>query len=307
MLFLISLQNYYNQMLAKKFFRDHYENKYNKNNRIIKFHFDKKEVIEEIIKRIEFYPIFCSGTKADTDPSDLTIIINSIPGEFNADEEINYFNKNILQIGRIIVFLIHEIFGHFLRRYYSYITNGIIKMDTNEDALINTSPEGGLFVERNFLGFKTESRLYLKDALFFFFYKDNYYNYPIIKEGKELTEDNLKDIIINNSKIFDFIDLEGQTLKVEDKIKTNIHDSQNIEEEKEEKKEKEEKEEKEEKTKAEKGKTDKDNIKKEDQKKSNQNDKITIKNYYNYLNPVRNKFPSIISCGFRRGEIFIEF
>ena len=283
---------------AKKFFRDHYENKYNKNNRIIKYHFDKKEVIEEIINRIEFYPIFCSGTKADTDPTDLTIIINSIPGEFNADEEINYFNKNILQIGRIIVFLIHEIFGHFLRRYYSYITNGIIKMDTNEDALINTSPEGGLFVERNFLGFKTESRLYLKDALFFFFYKDNYDNYPIIKEGKELTEDNLKDIIINNSKIFDFIDLEGQTLKVEDKIKTNIHDSQNIEEEKEEK---------EEKTKAQKGKTNKDNIKKEDQKKSNQNDKITIKNYYNYLNPVKNKFPSKVSCGFRRGEIFIEF
>ena len=111
-------------------------------------------------------------------------------------------------------------------------------MDTNEDALINTSPEGGLFVERNFLGFKTESRLYLKDALFFFFYKDNYDNYPIIKEGKELTEDNLKDTIINNSKIFDFIDLEGQTLKVEDKIKTNIHDSQNIEEQKEQKKEK---------------------------------------------------------------------
>ena len=35
--------------------------------------------------------------------------------------------------------------------------------------------------------------------------------------------------------------------------------------------------------------------------------KITIKNYYNYLNPVKNKFPSIVSCGFRRGEIFIEF
>ena len=142
---------------AKKFFRDHYENKYNKNNRIIKYHFDKKEAIEEIINRIEFYPIFCSYTKSNTDPSDLTIIINSIPGEFSADEEINYFNKNILQIGRIIVFLIHEIIGNFLRGYYSYITNGIIKMDTNEDDLMNTGYERGLFVERNFLGVKTES------------------------------------------------------------------------------------------------------------------------------------------------------
>lgn len=290
---------------AKLFFKDHYENKYNKNNQIIKYHFDKKDVIEEIINRIEFYPIFCSSTKANTDPSDLTIIINSIPGEFSPDEEINYFNKNILQIGRIVVFSIHEVLVHFLRRYYSYITNGIIKMDTNEDALINTSPEGGSFVERNFLGFKTESRLYLKDALFFFFYKDNYDNYPIIKEGKELTEDNLKEIVKNNPKIFYFIDLEGQAVKGEDKIIKNIHDigGKNIKEEKE---EKEKKEEKKEKTKTEKGKKRKDNKKKKDEKKLNQNDKITIKNYFNFLNPVKNKFPSIVSCGFRRGEIFIE-
>ena len=96
--------------------------------------------------------------------------------------------------------------------------------------------------------------------------------------------------------------------EIEDE-KENHLENEEKKEEKEEKEEKKEKgkKEKEEKTKAEKGKTNNDNIKKEDKKKSNQNDKITIKNYYNYLNHVKNKFPSIVSCGFRRGEIFIEF
>ena len=41
-------------------------------------------------------------------------------------------------------------------------------------------------------------------------------------------------------------------------------------------------------------------------KKTIAHDKITISQYYNYLNPVRPPFPAIISCGFRKGEIFIE-
>ena len=47
-------------------------------------------------------------------------------------------------------------------------------------------------------------------------------------------------------------------------------------------------------------------IKKDNEKESDQNDKITLEQYYNFLNPVRPKFPAIISCGFRRGEKFIE-
>ena len=131
---------------AKDFFNDVYKNKYNKNNKIIEYHFDRDEVLEEIFKKIEFYPIFDSEIKANTNPSDLTIIINSIPGKFDTKDEINDFNKTILQIGRIIIFIIHEIFGHFCRRYYSYITNGIIKMDTGDDNNFITKPEGGVFV-----------------------------------------------------------------------------------------------------------------------------------------------------------------
>ena len=140
---------------SKAFFHDNYETKYNKGNKIINYHFDKDKVIEEIKSRIEFYPIFDTITKDNTNPIDLTIKVNSIPGKFSLQDEINYFNKNILQIVRIVLFLIHEIFGHFIRRYYSYITNGLIKMDTNDDDCINTKPEGGFFVEQNFLGFKT--------------------------------------------------------------------------------------------------------------------------------------------------------
>ena len=273
---------------AKKFFFDNYESKYGKDK--IKYHFDKDEVINEIKSRIEFYPVFDKETKANTNPIDLTIIVNSIPGKFILQDEINYFNKNILQITRIVIFLIHEIFGHFIRRYYSYITKGLIKMDTNDDDCINTKPEGGFFAEREFLGFKTQSRLYLKDALFLLFYESNMDNYPIIKPETQITEEILKIIIKNNPELFSFIDdFENEEITKE---KVN----------KDEKKKEFKKNEKEETSKK------KSDIigEKKNIKKTIAKDKITISQYCNYLNPVRPRFPAIISCGFRKGEMFIE-
>ena len=274
---------------AKKFFKDNYESKINKNNQTIKYHFNRDDVINEIKSRIEFYPIFDTEEKANTNPIDLTIMVNSIPGKYSLKDEINYFNKNILQIGRIVLFLIHEIFGHFIRRYYSYITKGLIKMDTKGDDVINTRPEGGYFVELEFLGITSESRLYLKDTLFLLFY-ENMEQYPIIKSEKTITEEILKIIIKNNQKLFSFIDdfeneeitkesvkkgEKKKELKKNEKEKTSEKKSEVIEKKK--------------------------NIEKTDTK-----DKITISQYCNYLNPVRHPFPAIISCGFRRGEIFIE-
>ena len=84
-----------------------------------------------------------------------------------------------------------EIFGHFIRRYYSYITKGLIKIDTEGDDFINTQPEVGRFVELEFLGYTSESRLCLKDALFLLFY-ENMEQYPIIKSEKTITEEILK-------------------------------------------------------------------------------------------------------------------
>ena len=275
---------------SKAFFHDNYETKYNKGNKIINYHFDKDKVIEEIKSRIEFYPIFDTVTKANTNPIDLTIIVNSIPGKFSLQDEINYFNKNILQIVRIVLFLIHEIFGHFVRRYYSYITNGLIKMDTNDDDCINTKPEGGFFVEQNFLGFKTQTKLFLKDALYLLFYENNMEQYPIIKPESSITEENLKIIIKNNPKLFYFIEGFKNEEIAEESVKSD------------EKKKKFNKNEK-----VETSKKKNDVIEeKNDTQKSIEKDKITIKQYCNYLNPVRPPFPAIISCGFRKGEIFIE-
>ena len=101
------------------------------------------------------------------------------------------------------------------------------------------------------MGFKTISRLYLKDALFLLLDENNLNKYPIIKKGINLSEEDLKIIIKNNDKIFDF-------------------------------------------------------IKKDDEKERKKLDKITFEQYYNFLNPARRKFPSIISCGVRKGEKYIE-
>ena len=275
------LSNILKSKAAKNFFHDYYECKFNKDNKKVIYHFDRDDIINEIKSRIEFYPIFDTVIKANTNPIDLTIIVNSIPGKFILYDKINYFNKNILQIVRIVRLLINEIFGHFARRYYSYITKGIIKMNTNEEDCINTKPESGFFIENNFLGFTTPEQLFLKEALFLLFYENNMEEYPIIKSETPITEEMLKIIIKNNRKLFYFIDdfeneeITKESTKKNEKEETNKKKSDVIEEKK--------------------------NI-----KKTIAHDKITISQYYNYLNPVRPPFPAIISCGFRKGEIFIE-
>ena len=163
-------------------------------------------------------------------------------------------------------------------------------MDTNDDDCINTKPEGGIFAEREFLGFKTQSRLYLKDALFLLFYESNMDNYPIIKPETQITEEILKIIIKNNPELFSFID---------------DFDNEEITKEKVNKDEKKKEFKKNEKEETSKKKSDIIGEKKND-KKNITKDKITISQYCNYLNSVRPRFPAIISCGFRKGEIFIE-
>ena len=276
---------------AKKFFKKNYENKYSKytNNKIV-YHFHRPDVINEILNRIEFYPIFTPTINAFTSASDLTIVINSIPGRFDEYDEINYFNKRILQIGRIVVFLINEIFGNFLRRYYSYLTNGIIKMNTKEDDLIDSKPEGGDYIKINFLGINTHARLYLKDTLFLLFYDNNFENYPLVKKNKEITEEILEKIIRDNPEVFDFIEVE-KNIKEDGKSMNEEKKVEKMEEENDEKKQEEEI----------------FNInEKKDKKKENVFDKITMKQYINYLNPEGKGFTSIISCGFRSDEQYIE-
>ena len=88
----------------------------------------------------------------------MTITINALPGKI---DDINYcFNRKVLHVGRILVFYLHEIFGHFLRRYYSYFTGIKIAFDTKDDDVIDTGEESGFYIERTFLGLKFNSYIY---------------------------------------------------------------------------------------------------------------------------------------------------
>ena len=96
---------------SKIYFEKYYKSKYPN----LSYHFDRDEVIKEIFKRIKFAPIFKKRDNAYTNPFELKIIINSIPGSYNKPK-IRIFERRIFQFGRLLVTCIHEILGHFLNR-----------------------------------------------------------------------------------------------------------------------------------------------------------------------------------------------
>ena len=188
-----------NSKSAENFFNDHYGKKY----KDLVYHFNREDVQNEIFRRIYFAPIFNRDDKAYTDPIDMTITINALPGKI---DDINYcFNRKVLHVGRILVFYLHEIFGHFLRRYYSYFTGIKIAFDTKDDDVIDTGEESGFYIERTFLGLKFNSYIGLNNILSLL-NPSFYFNYPIIKEDKHKFDQNaLRDIIKENRELFDFI------------------------------------------------------------------------------------------------------
>lgn len=278
---------------ANKFFEEIYKKKYNN----LIYHFKDENVQDEILKRISFYPLFKEKVNAFTNPCDLTISVNSIPGRFSSNR-VNFFNKKILQIGRISLFLIHEIFGHFIRRYYAYLTNGEISFSTDEDNLIDTKPEGGKHVEKHFLGFYTSSYLTIRNALCFFAYK--YLNdYPLAKDGMfQIDKEKLKYIIKENPEVFNFIlkeeegeeeEEEGEEEEGNNKIKEKNKGNQQEDEEEEEE-------------------SDSDNG--EEFQEFNLEDnskKISLNQYYNILIPVtlNQNYPTIITCGIAKEDCIL--
>ena len=80
---------------AKKYFHDYYEKKYKR----LTYHFDRENVINEILKRIKFCMIYTDGEQAYTSLYDLRIYINCIPGEYGS-LDINIFEMEILQFSR---------------------------------------------------------------------------------------------------------------------------------------------------------------------------------------------------------------
>jgi len=188
-----------NSKSAKDFFDNHYRKKY----KDLVYHFNREDVQNEIFKRTYFAPIFNRSDKAYTDPIDMTITINSLPGKI---DDVKYsFNRKLLHIGRILVFYLHEIFGHYLRRYYSYFTGIKIAFDTEDDKDIYTGEESGFYIETNYLGLKKISYIKLNNILSLL--NSSFYSgYPIIKEDNYKFEDNhLRNIIKENKELFDFV------------------------------------------------------------------------------------------------------
>ena len=198
---------------ATNFFNDHYKAKYKNLN----YHLNRERVQEEILKRISFVPIFNGKDNAVTSPTDLSIIINCIPGIFDS-ENISIFNRKILILGQYILFGIHEILGHYCRRYYSYFTGQQIKINTKEDNEIQTGNERGDYAEKEFIGISNKCCLTIREALALLYW-EKYDSYPIIAKNSqfELNEEKIEIIINKNKNIFYFI-----------KINDNVKDEETI-------------------------------------------------------------------------------
>lgn len=222
-----SLDSILKRILSSKSAQNFFYAHYGKNNKDIKYHFDRDDVQKEILKRITFAPIFNREDNAVTNPIDMTIMINLIPGKISFPDT-HGFNRNILHLGRILVFCLHEIFGHFLRRYYSYYTGVIIPFNTREYKINYMGKECGFYIETNFLGLQKSSSISLNTILQLL-YSANYEEYPIIKEENDIfifDKKILKSIIDENKTLFNFIfeNNEKSNLTLKDKPKIFIDD-----------------------------------------------------------------------------------
>lgn len=199
---------------AVNFFRDNYQSKYSN----LDYHFDDPRLINKVLNKISFAPIFNESITGYTDPIDLSITINSIPSKYS-DNKMNIYHRKILQLGRIILIALHEIMGHYIRRYYSYLTHGLISFYTKEDKNLFTGKESGYFIEEEFLGFggSNKTTLSISETLCLLNYK-RFNEYPLKNKKEEfnIDENVLDDIIKNNPEVFDFIGNEENQITFKD-------------------------------------------------------------------------------------------
>ena len=192
-----AILNITNSNAMKKFFEKNYENNYSN----IKYDFDQEDVIDEFFNRISLIKIINKDMNAFGDPIDLKIYLPNNPGEII---KLNYiFEVKILRFGRYLILIIHKLLGHMIRRYYYYMSNGAIPQNTKEDKKMNWGAEGGYYFEKNFLG-KEFKYISIKDIISLLIPKNEY---PILKEG-DITIDNLKYVVKEYEKLFEFISLE---------------------------------------------------------------------------------------------------
>jgi hypothetical protein len=190
---------------AEAFFNDHYKIKYQE----IEYLFKIKEVQDEILDNIIFAPLFSGFYDGITEPANLTIIINSIPGKF-PDESVPIYNRKILQFGKIVITAINEIMGRYLRRYYSLFYGKKICFNTNKNKDIYKGQEECFYVELNFLGIPHLNYITIRNALVVLFWA-KFIKYPIVNNGEFNIDENILKIIVENNKtLFNFIKLDNK-------------------------------------------------------------------------------------------------
>ena len=198
------IKNILSSKAAENFFNDYYKVQYNN----LYYHLNREKVQEKILNKLSFAPIFNGKYNSITNPIDLSIIINSIPGIFDS-ENTSVFNRKILILGQYILFGIKEIMNHYCRHYYSYITGQIINIDNEECREIKTDEENNFYIEYEFVGITHKIALSISEALSFFYWK-KYDSYPIIQKYShfEINEEKMKIIIDSNKNIFNFIKIK---------------------------------------------------------------------------------------------------
>ena len=200
-IFIENLKRILQSNSANKFF----EEKYRKNYKNLQYHFERDDVLDEIIKRINFYPIFKDKDNGFTNPIDMNIIINSIPGKMG-HPGIHSFNHALLDLGLLLVVALHEILGDFMRHYYSFLTGRIINFDNPDFGDEYTDKESGFFIESKFIGLNPgQSNIGLKKSISLL-YPKNLDDYPIIKKDWFKIDINiLKVVYQKNKNLFNFI------------------------------------------------------------------------------------------------------
>ena len=120
------------KILKSKLFKELYSNYSNVNN-YVDYYFNYENNIDDLLNRIKFIYFMekNTGRQGGTIPKHLKIITSSICIS-NIKDKKDYINYKLLELGRKLIIILHEIV-HFLKRALNLITNGNIKGTTIEN------------------------------------------------------------------------------------------------------------------------------------------------------------------------------
>ena len=135
------------KILNSKLFKELYL-EYSDVNKYVDYYFNEKNNIDDLLERIKFLPFKenYTGRQGSTTPKHLKIITSSY-NISNIESERDFTNYKILEMGRKLIIILHEIM-HFLKRILSLITNGLVLESTIESEKDNPDIiEAGRFFE----------------------------------------------------------------------------------------------------------------------------------------------------------------